>query len=456
MANKPIKVCILGAAFNTDNMGVSVLAAGALRCVLNMFPHAQIIQMDYGRKGYGFEFGYDGRRVPVRCVNIRFSKQLYLDNHIVLLVLLALLWKLLPLPIVRKRLCFNSWLKEMFDTDLVVSLAAGDSFSDTYGFLRLLYISLPQILAVLVGKRLILLPQTIGPFHHRVSKALARYILTRADVIYSRDHSGQTSTERFLGLTKGDRKVRFCYDLGFDVDTPNTSAATIVGLAAERHRHSPLIGVNVSGLLMMGGYSRNNMFGLTADYSKLVFRLIDYFVATQCATVVLIPHVMGDSGESDVCACEAVFERMQSRYAGTVGIVRNATDYGDVKALIGQCDFFIGARMHACIGALSQHVPAVSMAYSDKFMGVMETLELPDLVVDPRTMNEDEIVQSVDRVFTRRLELRCALEQRMPLVKQTIRRLLIDLDVPDDDEVGTSDTSRIMEAPCAHARGGAD
>ena len=47
-----------------------------------------------------------------------------------------------------------------------------------------------------------------------------------------------------------------------------------------------------------------------------------------------------------------------------------------MKYLIGQCDFFVGSRMHSCIAAVSQCVPAVSIAYSDKFIGVMATLGL--------------------------------------------------------------------------------
>jgi len=34
----------------------------------------------------------------------------------------------------------------------------------------------------------------------------------------------------------------------------------------------------------------------------------------------------------------------------------------ETKFLIGHCDFFVGARMHACIAAVSQYVPAVTLA----------------------------------------------------------------------------------------------
>jgi polysaccharide pyruvyl transferase WcaK-like protein len=51
------------------------------------------------------------------------------------------------------------------------------------------------------------------------------------------------------------------------------------------------------------------------------------------------------------------------------------------------CGFFIGSRMHACLAAISQCVPTVSIAYSSKFITVMKTFSMGHYVADPRTMN---------------------------------------------------------------------
>jgi colanic acid/amylovoran biosynthesis protein len=431
MSNEPVKMCILGAAFNTANMGVSVLAAGALRCVLHRFPQARVMQLDYERKGYDFQFGYDGRPVEVRFLNIRFSKKIYLPNNIAVLISLAIISKLIPWNSLRHRfLSSNACLKELLETDVVFSLAGGDSFSDIYGLRRLLYTSLPQILTVLAGRRLVLLPQTIGPFRHRVSKAIARYILTNAERIYSRDRIGEKATQDLLGPSGRPGKVKFCYDLGFDVDPVKPSATTVVGLPAEREGDSVVVGFNVSGLLMMGGYNHSNMFGLKAAYDAVVSRLIEFLISKRSATVLLIPHVFGSGNESDSSACEIIFEKLRNKYQGKIGLVRGAGNYGEIKHVIGQCDFFVGARMHACIGALSQNIPAISIAYSDKFIGVMETIGFQDLVVDPRKLDEDEIVRAVDEVFARRALVRQALEETMPMVKEAIHSVLLDLEVP--------------------------
>ena len=424
MSKQPIKVAVLGAAFNTPNMGVSVLAAGALRSVLHAFPNARIIQLDYGREGFEFHFPFAGNNATIRFVNMRFSKRLLLPNNIGMLLLLVILSKLLPSKKLRERLfSANACLNEIIETDLFLSLAGGDSFSDIYGLKRLVYTSLPQILVLLAGKRLILLPQTIGPFRRRISRVIAKYILARAELVYARDRTGQSATRSLMGLKHAHKKLKFCYDLGFDVDPVSPTVSDIAGLPALENLQSEVVGLNISGLLMMGGYSQKNMFGLKVAYDGLIFKLIEFLIEKKSAAILLIPHVLGNAAESDSSACEAAFEKLRSKYEGRIGVLRTAAEYGEIKHWIGRCDFFIGARMHACIGALSQHVPAVSIAYSDKFIGVMESIGFANLVADPRKMDEQQILQLVDDIFSQRRSVRRALEEKMPVVKQTIRDL---------------------------------
>lgn len=432
MNNETIKVCVLGATFDTGNMGISMLAAGTIRCVLHRFPLAQISFLDYARKGYQFRFLFEKRQIPIHFVNIRFSKKVYLVNNIALLVLLTCMYRLFPFKRFGQRLfSTNTCVKQILESELVFSMAYGDSFSDIYGMGRLLYIALPQMLALLAGKRLILLPQTIGPFKSRAAKALARCILKRAELVYSRDYAGLKTTQVLLGLEDNNNKLQFCYDLAFDVDPVQPERIDIEGLPAIRSENVCLVGFNVSGLLLMGGYTQNNMFGLKVAYETIVHTLIEFLIKEKSAMVLLIPHVFGppEDPEGDVRACETIFESLSARFKGRIGVVRGSYDYNEIKYVIGECDFFIGARMHACIGALSQNIPTMPIAYSDKFAGMMQTIGCEDLVVDPRRMDEKEIVEILNRIYENRITVRSELEKKLPLVKQTIHNALSNVDV---------------------------
>jgi hypothetical protein len=58
----------------------------------------------------------------------------------------------------------------------------------------------------------------------------------------------------------------------------------------------------------------------------------------------------------------------------------------------------------------------------------MESIGVPDLVVDPRVKNEEQILSAVGLAFQQRLLVREELNARMPLVKQTIQEVLRDLE----------------------------
>jgi len=425
------RIALLGATFDTGNMGVSALTAGAIKCILNQYPRAAVSLMDYAKEPSIYRLSPIDKEISVPLVNMRFSKKFYLPNNIVFLLFTALVLKIFPFRGIRDWvIARNKCFRHIHETDIFASIAGGDSFSDIYGLGRLLYVSLPQILVLLTGKRLILLPQTIGPFRLKLSKSIARYILTRADRAYSRDRQGLDEINTLLGEDKAIEKFAFCYDVGFVLDPTVPARLDIVGLSLTREGERPLIGLNISGLLYIGGYTRNNMFGLRIDYKELIHSLVDFLIVKKRADVILVPHVFGkeDDPESDDGVCEQVYETLKKRYEGHLGFVRGKYNQGEIKYIIGSCDFFIGARMHACIAAVSQGVPAVCVAYSDKFIGVMSTLGIESLVVDARRMNVSEILQSIDQTFEDRVFVRRVLQNKMPEVKQTVLNLFRGID----------------------------
>lgn len=421
-------VCLLGAAFNTKNMGVSALTFGAIKCALHQWPEAEILLLDYAVEPTTYQVTIVGRPIDVPLVNMRFSKKLYLANNIAWLVVLSVVLRLLPSERLRQWIIRgNRCLQAMHRADFVASLAGGDSFSDIYGLTRLLYVSLPQLLAILARKPLVLLPQTYGPFQGRMARAVARFILRRARLVYSRDSEGVESAAELIGRRLAGPKPRFCYDIGFLLDpTPKAESGIIgiTGISAD----SCLVGVNLSGLLSGTGTGCAAQFGFKTDYDYLLARVIELLIEQKNARVLLIPHVFGSTGEGDSAVCQRVYDNLRHKYPGRIGWAAGTYNQSEIKAIIGLCDFFVGSRMHACIAALSQHIPAVSIAYSRKFIGVMQSLRVECLVADPRTMDEREILQITGSAFERRAELRFELELRIPELKRRTIELFSELD----------------------------
>jgi colanic acid/amylovoran biosynthesis protein len=420
MSPIPKKILLLGAGFTTNNMGVWALASGAIASAWHAFPDAHIFFFDYNSEPATYHVLHPAGIGKVELINIRFSKKFWNANNIAWLLFTSLLNNLVPFKSFRKK-CIerNFWLNHIQTADIIGSIAGGDSFSDIYGIGRLTYVALPQILVLLLGKPLVLLPQTIGPFNSSLSKFLGRFILKRAWKVYSRDRE---SLEVARGLIGDDRgRLEFCHDMGFALQ-PIIKDERKPTWLLERDCIMPLVGLNVSGLLFMGGYTQNNMFGLKTDYRRLINSVITHLARNYKLQVILIPHVFGsaENRESDRAACREVYREVDLEIQTQIHLLEEEYNQHEMKALIGCCDFFIGSRMHACIGALSQCIPAVGLAYSRKFKGVFDSIEMGDLVIDLSEYTETSTISRMDQLFQNRHRFKAQLEQKMPEVRETL------------------------------------
>lgn len=423
---KPKKILLLGATFGENNRGIGALAAGAVSILIAKYPDAEIQFLDYARKADISVFEFEGRSISIPLVNLRFSKNAFLPNNIAYLLLLSLLLKCVGQQTRSNIIENNLWIKSLCDADLAVAVSGGDSFSDIYGLGRFFYMSLPQILVATLGKRLILLPQTIGPFKSGLSRLIAKYLMNYADTVYSRDMEGVEQARKLLGLKGDGQKIRFCYDLGFLLRPHKPIALDISVLAGNAPSGKVLVGLNISGLLLIGGYTKKNMFHLKVDYRELIDRTIRFLIEDLGANVLLIPHVFGSEPESDTTAVSATYHRLQHKYTKNLYYVRDSYNEKEIKYVIGLCDFFIGSRMHACIAALSQTVPAIGIAYSRKFIGVLESIGVGHLVADPRVLTIDETLDLIGKAYAKQAEIKSHLQKTMSMVREQTLNLLAD------------------------------
>jgi colanic acid/amylovoran biosynthesis protein len=425
MTSGPKNLLLLGATFDTGNLGVNALAAGAVTVARRRFPDARISLLDYGRQAKVSTLEVDGRRVDLPLVNLRFSWKLWLPNNIATLLLLACVCRLLGARALAALARRNRWLHAVQEADLALAVSGGDSFSDIYGLGRFMYVALPQLLVMAVGKPLVVLPQTIGPFAGRTSRTIARTIVRYALLTYSRDQAGLVELKALLGDGVAASKARYCNDMAFVIEPRAPTLAAVDGADASNGTVArPLVGLNISGLLLMGGYNKNNMFGLTIDYADLMERIVDLFINHKNTDLMLVPHVFSHDAECDVAAARTVHDKLGSTYPGRLLNVRGEHDQSEIKHVIGRCEFFVGSRMHACIAALSQSIPAVGIAYSDKFAGVFDSAGVGHMVADPRRMSVEQILASISQAFDARRASQSQLRERMQSVRRNVFALL--------------------------------
>ena len=294
----------------------------------------------------------------------------------------------------RSRDLLHPWgfLPQVRACDLVLDIGAGDSFSDIYGGKRFLKYLLAKATVHIARVPLVVSPQTIGPFARGWARMLALASLRRSAVVFARD---KLSID-FLRSVGYSGPLHLASDVALRL--PYTPPAP------RKAGENPVrIGINVSGLLLNGGYSGANMFGLKGDYPAMMRRLISQFAAREGCEVHLISHVISEvfPVEDDFRASAALAEDLPGR----IVLAPKFATPSEAKSYIAGMDFFMGARMHACIAAFSSGVPVVPMAYSRKFAGLFDALNY-GYTVDCTTESAEAIEAKIIAAFENRAALK--------------------------------------------------
>ena len=276
------------------------------------------------RSSNPFQIFVKGAYLKVPVVNCRQSPRSRPTDNIFFIALLSITYKLIPIYVWRKTLCkICPWIKAVSQARLVGDIRGGDSFSDIYGVRNFVLASIPTISVLWIRGSVVLFPQTYGPYRHRLSKWVARFILNRASPILSRDRESMNTVRELIG---GKANIQFCPDVAFSLApvSPRTIAAIPPLIAGEG---GVLVGLNVNGLMYNGGYTRRNMFGLTLDYREFLKLLVRSILDIEKSRILLVPHTFAPFGdvESDPEACQNILNAVGASGRNRIHLVNRST-----------------------------------------------------------------------------------------------------------------------------------
>lgn len=406
-----MRIGIMGTPTSSGNRGVLALGAALVRLCQEHNPGAETILFGSQRDERPAVMRPFGRAVPIRIVPWRLSPKARLKDNLFVIFGASLVYRTLP-PARRFLRHRIPWIGEVAQASFVGDVRGGDSFSDIYGLERFLVATLPVLSIILIKGSIVQFPQTYGPYKSRVARAVARYVLRHSSVVIARDKDSQRVAQDLVGSAQ---TVRLSPDVAFALySDPNPPLRFTPPLANGIPPRT--IGVNVNGLMYGGGYTGRNMFGLKFDYPAFLAELLTALLSRQEGAIILVPHTIAPHGdvESDNEASEKVRAALPPELQHRVHVLEGELDAHQLKGVIRQCDFFIGSRMHSCIAALSQGVPCVGVAYSMKFKGVFESVDMGDFVVDARAVDASEATRRI-------LDLYHSRDAKRPILAAAVR-----------------------------------
>jgi colanic acid/amylovoran biosynthesis protein len=217
--------------------------------------------------------------------------------------------------------------------------AAGFAFGDQHGAERTVSFAEDLAAARRAGKKIVMLPQALGPFEQpRIRDAFGR-IVDACDRLYARDRVSFEHARRAAG---NDERIRLAPDFTNLIKTPCLSESN-------RHRRACIV--------------PNQRMVEKAESQKSAdnyLPMLNHFVAAvenEGLEPVLLIH-----GREDVGLGEA----LQKTSRKSLDVICES-DPLRIKEEIGSSFLVIASRFHALVSALSQCVPAIGTSWSHKY-----------------------------------------------------------------------------------------
>lgn len=301
------------------------------------------------------------------------------------------------------------------DCDIVFNICAGDGFTSIYGIGRTFSETYMSWLAKMNKCKVVLAPQTIGPFENTLACWIAKKTLKNIDLIFTRDVMSTDCCELMGAKEKTIEVIDVAFALPYQKQI------------IKRQK----IGINVSGLLYRGGYNGKNYFGLSFDYHQYIKELIKVLLS-QGFHVDLIAHVISDTNliEDDFSACNEIANEIKG-----VCVAPKFISPIEAKSYISGMDFFIGARMHSTIAAFSSGVPVMPIAYSRKVNGLYNSLEYPYYIDAKASYTVESAIERTVQYIDKREMLKEQLEiskriyeKKLDEYRMHIKKIFIEIE----------------------------
>lgn len=193
----------------------------------------------------------------------------------------------------------------------------------------------------------------------------------------------------------------------------------------------PAFFLNKSKVDLPTGFKKENTVGINVSEMTVnednpqayanVITLIRYILDNTDMSVCLIPHVYSiKNNRNDYPILKKIYNEINSE---RVSIVDKEYNCEQLKYIISNCRFFVGARTHATIASYSSGVPTLVIGYSVKSKGIATDLfGTYDGYVIPYTelTEKNELVKAFKGIVEKESEIRARLRSFLPEYRQQL------------------------------------
>jgi len=395
---RPPKILITN-QFCQLNMGDAMILNATIQLLREILGEVDVTVLSYNP-------ATDAARCTARVLEAMGNSWRSLPRTVWLLLqslLWAILWRNLHLS--SRWLVNDKLLRQYLNADAII-VRGGDTLTKYYGFLSLASHLASIIPGVLMRRPVILLGHSIGPFG--ILASLAKAVLNGANLIVLREELSQEYLQ-LLGIV--NPRVHVTADLSVQMGDPDTRTMRRIRHDEVINNNAKWIGVSVSQTVPRFLEHPRGFTQKRQRYVELMATMIDYVIERFDTHVLLIPTTLGPKDKDDRIISRAVCSK--TTHPERIKLVANEYKPEELVGIIGCCEIFIGARMHACMAALMKCVPTIALSYGHKYLGIIGRMwGQGEHILNVADLNWEILKMSIDEIWDSREEVRRNLHMR--------------------------------------------
>ncbi len=297
-------------------------------------------------------------------------------------------------------------------SDMVV-VSGGDILGD-YGESAIKHYFFPIAVASALKKPVYIFAQSISPARNKKLLKFTRTYLNKAALITVRERVSYD----YLKSLNIKAPFYLTADPAFLLSTsPEKRVNEILNAEGISGDSGLTVGISVSeALTNWGGFDQSEFFGIMAS-------VCDTLVNKYSAKLIFVPHVTyPDSPRNDDRLIGSKIRDLMTEKQSAF-LINGDYSCGELKAVIGKCDIFIGARTHSTIASTSQLIPTLALAYSIKAVGIMEQVYDKDIsVLDVKNISKANLLKRIDYLISNHEEIKNHMSAQMEKIVELSRQ----------------------------------
>ena len=274
----------------------------------------------------------------------------------------------------------------------------GGGFIHSYGMItdayQIYYLLYYILLSIRFKKKIVILPNSIGPLRNKIAAKLSYYVLNHCQYISVRE----SVSENFLNKSEQIRKPVYRHaDLGYFLKSSKFDALKYLknkGIEIDK----PKVVITLRPYRFPGEENAEQL------YKKYIVSFAEYseYLYEKGYQIVFSAHTLGPSvHENDSIAIDEVVKILGKTKVPFVVIDDESLDCKDVMALYSQFDILVGTRFHSVIFAQNSFVPTIAITYGgNKGVGIMQDTGLEEYSIPMENVTSAALMRITDTLIT--------------------------------------------------------